>query len=85
MDQRDDFVSFEKDIKPLFREMDIDHMGGMGVLLDDYEYMSESNNAQRVYDFLMGKEKPQMPIGGPYWSEEQLELFARWMKKGHKP
>ena len=30
-------VSFAKDIKPLFRPIDIAHMNGMGVKLDDYK------------------------------------------------
>jgi hypothetical protein len=29
-------LSFKTDILPLFTSMDIQHMGGMGVLLDDY-------------------------------------------------
>ena len=35
-------VSFSKDIKPLFREVDIDHMKVHGVNLDDYQYMSDA-------------------------------------------
>ena len=77
-------VSFERDIKPLFRSIDIDHMEPMGVLLDDHAYMSEPGNAQAVYDFLTGEKQPQMPIGGPFWSQEQLDLFSKWMAGGYK-
>jgi hypothetical protein len=31
-------VSFADDIRPMFREIDVDHMRGFGVLLDDYTY-----------------------------------------------
>lgn len=79
-----DDVTFEKDIKPLFRPIDIEHMDPMGVLLDDYGYMSDPGNAQDVYDFLTGDKEPQMPIGGPYWSKEQLDLFSKWMSGGYK-
>jgi len=32
-------LTFEKDIKPMFRPVDIAHMKPMGVKLDDYGYM----------------------------------------------
>jgi hypothetical protein len=78
-------TSFARDIKPLFRQIDLDHMGRMGVKLDDYEWMSNTANAQNVYDFVAGTKQPKMPIGGPFWSQEQLDLFARWMKNGCPP
>ncbi|HWZ78324.1 MAG TPA: hypothetical protein VNX87_17405 [Candidatus Sulfotelmatobacter sp.] len=34
-------VSFERDIRPLFRQIDIDHMNKHDVLLDNYTYMSD--------------------------------------------
>lgn len=49
-----DNVSFERDIRPLFTEMDVDHMEGMGVLLADHAWLSQPENAKRVYDFLTG-------------------------------
>ena len=64
-------VSFASDIRPLFRPVDIEHMKGMDILLDDYKYMSDANhyeNAQRVYDALTGKTEPRMPPHGPYWA-----------------
>lgn len=81
----DDGVSFERDIKPLFRQIDIDHMSGFGVLLDDYGYMSDEKNAQGVLDSLDGTRQPQMPPGGPFWSVEQLALLRRWIEQGRKP
>jgi len=81
-------VSFSKDIRPLFRQVDIDHMRPMSVLLDDYAYMSDSaddhKNAHDVQAFLKGDRKPRMPLGGPFWSAEQLDLFARWMSDGYQ-
>lgn len=46
--------SFKNDILPMFRKVDIDHMQPMGVLLDDYAYMSTPANAQGVYSYLTG-------------------------------
>jgi hypothetical protein len=82
-------VSFDRDVRTLFRQIDIDHMSPYGVLLADYSYMSlpDNNhaNAQDVLDFLSGKKQPQMPIGGPFWDSTKLSLYQRWMDDGYKP
>src|ERR1700759_4514286 len=81
-------VSFATDIQPLFRPQDIQCMNGFGVALDDYNYMSDPTgdgtypdhaNAHAVYDHLTGTSQPQMPMGGPYWTAAQLQLFQNWM------
>ncbi|MBV8726087.1 MAG: hypothetical protein JO078_06625 [Candidatus Eremiobacteraeota bacterium] len=74
-------VSFAADIRPLFRQIDIDHMRPRNVHLDDFAFMSKRENATTVYDFLTGKKEPQMPPDEP-WSSEQLDLFNRWMENG---
>lgn len=84
-------VSFAKDIKPLFRPLDIAHMKSRGVNLDDYGYMSDFSNshqnAERVQQTLSSQEgvPPDMPPGGPYWTAEQLALFAKWRTDGYQP
>jgi hypothetical protein len=78
-------VSFAKDIKPLFRAVDIQHMKPHGVFLDDYAYMSDATdnhgNAQGVYDQLSSQ---SMPPGGPFWTTAQLTLFSNWMQGGYQ-
>jgi hypothetical protein len=78
-------VSFAKDILPLFRQVDKEHMSAMEVYLDDYTFMSDPAHAQSVYEYLNGTQQPQMPPGGPYWTKEQLNLFSAWMAGGRKP
>ena len=78
-------VSFGADILPLFSRSDIEHMNAFGVRLGQHEWMSQPGNAKNVYSYLTGASTPRMPLGGPYWSQEQLDLFARWMKTGYKP
>jgi hypothetical protein len=78
-------VSFERDIRPLFRPVDLQHMSAMDVYLDDYTFMSDAQNAQTVLEYLNGTQQPQMPPGGPFWSDEQLKLFARWIEDGRQP
>jgi len=81
----DDAVSFARDIRPLFRQVDLDHMDRIGVKLDDYEYMSDPSNAQNVYDYVAGTKQPRMPPGGPFWDEQQLDVFSRWVDAGCPP
>jgi hypothetical protein len=84
-------VSFAKDILPLFRPIDIQHMARRGVHLDQYAYMSDPAgnatypdhaHAQDVYCYLTGDCTPQMPPGGPFWSPDQLKLYNQWMTNG---
>ena len=80
-------VSFARDIVPLFRPVDIEHMKVRGVELDDYTFMSNPDNADKVLETLSphdGK-PPTMPPGGPYWTSDQLALFAQWQQDGYQP
>jgi hypothetical protein len=79
-------VSFKLNILPLFRVADIQHMQGYGVLLSDYTYMSNPANAHQVYGYLIpGGSTPRMPMGGPYWTQAQLDLYNTWMTTGYNP
>lgn len=78
-------TSFERDIRPLFRQIDVDHMGGMGFPLDDYAFMSQRSNAESARDFITGKKQPQMPPGGPYWPQEDVDKLSRWIDDGCPP
>jgi hypothetical protein len=84
-------VSFATDIEPLFRPTDIACMHRFGVELNDYGYMSDATgddtfpdhaNARHVYARLTGDELPRMPMGGTFWSDEQLACFNQWMTDG---
>ncbi|GAB1720479.1 MAG: membrane protein [Nitrosospira sp.] len=78
-------MSFAADIKPLFRAIDIEHMKVYGYLLDDYTFMSDPTddhaNAAAVFSSLQSQE---MPPGGPFWTQAQLDLFSNWMAGGYK-
>jgi hypothetical protein len=80
-------VSFARDIRPLFRDVDISHMKVHGIKLDDYTFMSKPDNADKVLGTLSPHEDdpPSMPPGGPYWTAEQLALFAQWQKDEYQP
>jgi hypothetical protein len=84
-------VSFAADIALLFRPVDVAHMKVHGVNLDDYAYMSDPSNnyshAEAVQKTVSshGSQPPSMPPGGPYWTEDQLTLFAEWRADGYQP
>jgi len=52
-------VSFARDIRPLFRAIDVAHMKPSGHLLDDYAWMAdaanEHGNARAVYESVRGE------------------------------
>ena len=80
-------VSFARDIRPLFRAVDIAHMKRHKIKLDDHAFMSNPDYANKVLETLSphDKDPPSMPPGGPYWTADQLALFARWQKDGYQP
>jgi len=80
-------VSFARDIRPLFRAVDVEHMKVHGVNLDDHTFMSDPDNANKVLGAVSPHEgdPPPMPPGGPYWTADQLALFAKWQKDGCRP
>lgn len=85
MNESAENVSFSRDILPLFRPTDIEHMRTFGVFLHKYKWMSQPVNARNVYRHLNGEAQPRMPLGGPFWSDEQLDLLKRWIDGGYQP
>ena len=79
-------VSFSQDVKPMFRDVDINHMKAHGVRLDDLQYMSDPpnkyKNARAGQDSLVNR---TMPPGGPFWTAEQLGLYDKWRTEGYQP
>jgi hypothetical protein len=80
-------TSFQRDILPLFTKTDIDHMSQFGVILDDYSYMSQPDNAANVYTQVSQGSMPPPPSEGGEgpWSPGKVELFSTWIKDGYPP
>jgi len=70
-------VSFDADIKPLFRERD---RGAMRFAFDLWSYPDVSENADAIAGRL---ENGTMPCDGA-WPDAQVELFKRWIDEGKK-
>lgn len=71
-------LSFAKDIRPLFRDEDVDCMKPMGVDLGEPTWMCVPANAQTVYGAVSAG---SMPPDEP-WDAERVSLFKRWMDAG---
>jgi hypothetical protein len=75
-------TSFIRDIAPLFRPVDVEHMSVFGVDLSDHEVVKEV--APTILQRLQGLDGPVMPPR-PHrpWTTAQVDLFARWIAEGH--
>jgi len=71
-------LSFAKDIRPLFRDGDVECMGSYGVQLDDPAWMRVTANAQAVYDAVANG---SMPPDAP-WPVDRVKAFKTWMDEG---
>jgi hypothetical protein len=70
-------VSYEADIKPLFRERDRD---SMSFAFDLWSHDDVSDNADSIVARLRAG---TMPCDGA-WPEAQVDLFARWIEDGKR-
>ena len=71
-------VSFEADVKPLFRERD---RGSMEFAFDLWSYDDVSEHA----DAILGRlQSGTMPCDGA-WPKERVDLFQRWVDGQKSP
>ena len=68
-------LSFEQDIRPLFRRKDRD---SMVTAFDLFDYADVVENAEAIVGSLGGG---QMPCDGA-WPPEQVEKLQRWIDQG---
>jgi hypothetical protein len=68
-------LSFERDIRPLFREEDVD---AMSFVFDLSAYDDVQDNADEIHARLA---EGTMPCDAP-WPKEQVHRFRAWMDAG---
>jgi hypothetical protein len=73
-------VSYEVDIRPLFRTRDIDAMRAVGGF-DLSVYQDVVDHADAIKDRL---KTGSMPCDGA-WPPNQVSLFERWIADGKQP
>jgi len=71
-------LSFATDIRPLFRDGDIECMRSVGIDLDDPIWMCVPVNAESVYGAVSAG---TMPPDDP-WPDDRVSLFKKWMDAG---
>jgi hypothetical protein len=71
-------LSFARDIRPLFRDKDVE---GMRDWFDLSSHGDVTTYAQGIYETL---KDGSMPCDGA-WAVDQVELFRRWMDEGSAP
>jgi hypothetical protein len=70
-------VSFERDVRPLFRERDRGAMLGVA----KFDLWEREDVAQHSQDILERLEDGSMPCDQP-WPESQVSVFRRWVDAG---
>jgi len=78
-------TSFQRDILPLFTQIDIEHMAEQGVMLNDYSYMSNPAHAADVYQQVSQGLMPPPDSGENPWSSDMIALFQGWIDDGYQP
>ena len=68
-------LSFERDIRPLFRDEDVESMSGH---FDLASYEDVRDHAEAIHARLADG---SMPCDGA-WPEDDVERFAQWMDAG---
>ena len=77
-------IGFAADIRPLFRDLDVEHMAWF-CDLSRHEEVRE--HAQEILERLKAEGFDMMPPpdqGGP-WNAEQIRLFETWIEGGCAP
>jgi hypothetical protein len=69
-------ASFARDIRPLFRDKDIDEMN---FAFDLSSYDAVKHNAAGIYERLRDG---SMPCDGA-WPDQRIALFRQWMDEGY--
>jgi hypothetical protein len=72
-------TSFARDIRPLFRPLDIEHMS---FRFDLSRYEAVRDNSRVILGRLKAETGSVMPPDAP-WPAERIALFERWMQEGH--
>lgn len=75
-----DTLDFEKDIRPMFTDMDVDHMEPFGIDLSSAESVKE--HAAAIYATVSEGSMPPPGSGETRWTPEMCDRFKAWMEQG---
>ncbi|MGA8099217.1 MAG: hypothetical protein WB810_11215 [Candidatus Cybelea sp.] len=75
--------SFAHDIRPMFTEMDVEHMQGFGLDLSDYAAVKKG--ASTIFETVSSGSMPPPGSGEARWTSEMCDTFKRWQDAGCPP
>jgi hypothetical protein len=76
-------TSFQRDIRPLFRDVDVEHMNDNGLDLSDYDQVK--NNSDEILKRVSSKDdnvRMPLPPDDP-WTPQQVALFQQWINDNY--
>jgi hypothetical protein len=76
-------LSFSKDIRPMFTDMDVEHMKHGGLDLSDYD--SVKTAADAIYETVSTGSMPPPSSGESRWTPEMCARFKAWQNQGCPP
>lgn len=75
-------LSFERDIRPMFTHMDVDHMIAF---MDLSSRDSVFQNADAIYSVVSSGSMPPSSSGEAAWTPEMCAMFQQWQSQGGPP
>jgi hypothetical protein len=76
-------LSFAKDIRPMFTDLDVAHMKPAGIDLSNKA--SVETHAEAIYGAVSQGTMPPPKSGEARWSPEMCERFKQWQSQGCPP
>ncbi|HEY2473910.1 MAG TPA: hypothetical protein VGI19_03830 [Candidatus Cybelea sp.] len=76
-------ISFAKDIRPMFTDMDVAHMKGLGVDLSSYAEVK--SYAEAIYRTVSNGTMPPPGSGEEPWTPEMCAKFKEWQRANTPP
>ncbi len=79
----DQALSFSKDIRPMFTDLDVEHMRPFGMDLSQYDDVKA--HAGAIYSVVVNGAMPPSSSGEARWTPEQCERFKAWQTQNCPP
>jgi hypothetical protein len=76
-------LSFAKDIRPLFTDLDVAHMKAAGLDLSDREEVA--SKADAILETVSSGTMPPPSSGESQWTSAMCETFKQWRDAGCPP
>ncbi len=75
-------LSFARDIRPMFTDMDVEHMRKA---MDLSDRDSVRHHADAIYQAVSSGHMPPASSGEPPWTPEMCARFKAWKDQGAEP